>query len=56
MPGFSNENEGLMKKLGKHKAGKGCLYIKKLEDVDTGVLEKLVKQSVDYLKKKYPDK
>jgi hypothetical protein len=56
MPGFSNESAGLLKKLGKHKAGKGCLYIKKLEDIDTGVLEKLVKQSVNYLKKKYPDK
>lgn len=56
MPGFSNESPDLLKKLGKHKAGKGCLYIKKLEDIDTGVLEKLVKQSVDYLKKKYPGK
>jgi hypothetical protein len=44
----------LLEKLGKHKAGKGCLYIKKLADIDLKVLEKLVKQSVDYLKKKYP--
>src|SRR5262249_19109560 len=32
----------LMAKLGKHKAGKGCLYIKKLSDIDLKVLEKLV--------------
>jgi hypothetical protein len=35
----------LMEKLGKHKTGKACLYIKKLEDVDAGVLRTLVKQS-----------
>jgi hypothetical protein len=31
-----------LKKLGKHKTGMGCLYIKKLEDVDVKVLEKLI--------------
>jgi uncharacterized protein YdhG (YjbR/CyaY superfamily) len=36
----------LLKKLGKHKTGKGCLYINSLEDVDKPTLEKLVKQSV----------
>jgi hypothetical protein len=46
---------GLLAKLGKHKAGKGCLYIKKLDDVDLDVLERLVNESVDFLKKKYLD-
>ena len=32
----------LLAKLGKHKAGKGCVYIKRLSDVDVKVLEKLV--------------
>jgi hypothetical protein len=36
----------LMKKLGKHKTGKSCLYIKKLEDVDVPTLKQLIKQSV----------
>ena len=31
-----------LKKLGKHKAGVGCLYINKLDDVDLKVLEKLI--------------
>jgi len=31
-----------LKKLGKHKAGVGCLYINKLDDVDVRVLEKLI--------------
>lgn len=50
------QNEELMKKLGKYKTGKGCLYIKKIEDVDTGVLEKLIKSSVDFVKVKFPGK
>jgi hypothetical protein len=35
----------LLAKLGKHDRGKGCLYIKKLADVDAGVLEELVRTS-----------
>lgn len=38
--------EKLLPKLGKHKAGKGCLYIRRLADVDAGVLEQLVAASV----------
>ncbi len=38
--------EALLGKLGKHKTGKSCLYIKNLDDVDLEVLEKLVTQSV----------
>jgi hypothetical protein len=36
----------LLKKLGKHKTGKSCLYIKKLEDVDLSTLKQLIKQSL----------
>lgn len=36
------ENTKLMEKLGKHKAGKGCLYIKKLSDIDTDILDELI--------------
>lgn len=36
----------LMSKLGKYKTGKSCLYLKKLADVDLGVLRELVEQSV----------
>lgn len=46
----------LLDKLGKHKAAKGCLYIKRLSDIDQQVLEQLVKESVGYLQQKYPDK
>src|SRR5271157_6073212 len=40
-----NGAEALLAKLGKHTIGKGCLYIKKLADVDSGVLEALVVKS-----------
>ena len=39
-------DQELVKKLGKYKTGKGCLYINKLEDVDTRVLNKLITTSV----------
>ncbi|GAB5493431.1 MAG: hypothetical protein Phog2KO_36460 [Phototrophicaceae bacterium] len=48
MSGF-DEYENLLDKLGKHKTGKSCLYIKKIEDVDTDVLRTLVKESVEHM-------
>lgn len=50
MSGFSKYPD-LMKKLGKHKTGKSCLYINKLEDVDMRVLERLIRESVKFVKK-----
>jgi hypothetical protein len=35
----------LLKKLGKHKTGKGCLYVKRLADVDAKVLEEIITAS-----------
>ncbi len=52
MAGFS-EFEKLMKKLGKHKTGRSCLYIKKLEDVDQKVLRDLITGSVKAMRKMY---
>jgi hypothetical protein len=45
MTGVS-DSEALLSKLGKHTTGKGCLYIKKLADVDQEVLAALVVKSV----------
>ena len=45
MPGFDGFAE-LMAKLGKHKTGKSCLYLKQLADVDQAVLRKLIDASV----------
>jgi len=49
MSGFGERNE-LLKKLGKFKTGKGCLYINKLEDVNMKVLKELITKSVKRLK------
>ena len=46
MMGGFNQFEDLMKQLGKHSMGKGCLYINKLEDVDIKILKKLINKSV----------
>lgn len=52
MPGFSEQTD-LLKKLGKHKTGKSCLYFKRLSDVDTKVLEKMIADSVKQVNEKY---
>jgi len=52
MPGFSKYGS-LMKKLGKHKTGKSCLYVKTLEDIDRGVLAELVEKSVLHMRQTY---
>lgn len=43
--GSPKESE-LLDRLGKHKTGKCCLYVKRLSDVDEGVLEKLISLSL----------
>ena len=48
MAGFENY-DSLLADLGKHKTGKSCLYINKLEDVDIPTLRKLIRQSVTHL-------
>lgn len=51
----SPENrEELLSKLGKNKASKGCIYIKKLADIDLGVLKNMITLSLEYFKKTYP--
>jgi Domain of unknown function (DU1801) len=49
-----DKREELLAKFGKHKTEKGCVYIQKLEDIDTSVLIKMVKNSIAYRKKEYP--
>lgn len=49
-----DEREELLSEFGKYKMGKGCIYIQKLEDIDTKILAKMAKNSVEYRKKQYP--
>ena len=45
--------DALLKKLGKHKTGKACLYINKLADVDEGVLRSLIARCWKHMQAKY---
>jgi len=47
-------DQALKNKLGKHEAGAGCLYIKKLDDIDLAVLRRLALAAVKTLKERYP--
>lgn|SRR5690606_26848808 len=51
MPSFGNLDD-LLKKLGKHTVSKGCLYIKRLSDVDIEVLRNIVKESFEESKRR----
>ena len=44
------EREELLKKFGKHKTGKSCIYIKKLDDINVAILKKMIRLSVKYTK------
>jgi len=46
------QNKELFRKLGKHKMGKSCLYVKRLSDVDIKVLKQLITESYNYIKNK----
>ncbi|QTM98489.1 hypothetical protein ERJ70_03770 [Sediminibacillus dalangtanensis] len=50
------DREKLLPELGKHKAGKGCIYINKLADINHDVLKKMINQSVTYLQEAFPAK
>ncbi|WP_163411563.1 DUF1801 domain-containing protein [Flavobacterium ajazii] len=50
---FENKEE-LLSKFGKHKAGKGCIYIKKLADINNDILKQMISESVKELQKLYP--
>jgi hypothetical protein len=48
------ERDALLATLGRHKMGKGCLYLRKLGDIDLQVLEQLVAESVAAIRARYP--
>ena len=45
--------EKLLKKLGRHKASKACIYIKKLEDLDAEVLKEMISLSIGHVMNMY---
>ncbi|HEX8016485.1 MAG TPA: DUF1801 domain-containing protein [Flavobacterium sp.] len=50
---FKNKEE-LLLKFGKYKAGKGCVYIKKLSDINIEILKEMIISSVKQIQKLYP--
>jgi hypothetical protein len=54
MPGYQDFGDELSR-LGKHKIGKSCLYIKRLSDVDEDVLEEMLVKGLKLLARKYPE-
>jgi len=54
MPGFK-QYEKQLALLGKHKHSVSCLYVTRLANIDLGVLENIVADSVSRMKKLYPD-
>ncbi len=49
----NSDRTALLAKLGKHKMGKGCLYLHKLSDIDNKILEQLVAVSVAEMKRQH---
>lgn len=52
-PEMAEAREALLARLGKHRMGKACLYVKRLSDVDLGVLRELAEMSVAALRRAY---
>jgi hypothetical protein len=53
MPGY-RDYSSLLKDIGPHKLGKSCLYVKRVEDINLNVLQKLIKAGMKDLHNKYP--
>ncbi len=49
------ERADQLARLGKHRIGKSCLYIKRLADIDQTVLEEMIRDSLAHMREKYPD-
>nr|WP_269467891.1 DUF1801 domain-containing protein [Devosia ureilytica] len=54
-PQETARREALLTKLGKHRMGKACLYVKRLSDIDLDVLRALAEISVRRLRDTYPE-
>ena len=54
MPGYQ-DFEAELSRLGKHKMGKACLYIKRLSDVNEDVLKEIVEKGLKIMAERYPE-
>lgn len=56
LPEEQARREMLLSRLGKHRMGKACLYVKRLSDIDLAVLREMAEVSVERLRLAYPQK
>jgi hypothetical protein len=54
LSGNFDKRDELLQSLGKHKTGKGCIYIKRMEDINVAVLKKMISASVKHVRAHYP--
>ena len=54
LSGCEERRDELLGRLGKHKAGKGCVYVNRLADVDPAVLKAMAAAAADQLRTRYP--
>ena len=52
MPGFSDYDD-LLDKLGKHKTSVACLYVNRLSDIDTVILEKIIERAYKEMQERH---
>ena len=56
LSGSFEQREELLEKFGKHKTDKGCIYVKKLDDIHIDTLQKMITNHIKHIKTMYPDK
>jgi hypothetical protein len=56
LSGQFEKREELLEKLGKHKTNKGCIYVKKLDDINIEILQKMIANHIRHIQELYPDK
>jgi hypothetical protein len=49
-----DETKALLPKLGKYRSSVACIYIKKLDDIDRGVLKRMAKSSIAETRRRHP--
>lgn len=54
MAGDDDARSDSLTRLGKHKSGKGCVYVNRLSDIDLDVLAEMARSSIQTLKARYP--
>ncbi len=56
LSGHFEKRDELLEKLGKHKTDKGCIYVKKLDDINIEILQKMITNHIKHVQKLYPNK